>query len=236
MGRYPLKIAADNRFISFLRHIESMPSDSLVYQSLLINKELPEKLNCLTHLKNIEYSTSAISILSCSKSATKLALRQAYTTYWKIKLHQNPKGNFLAELNKDFCYETYLDTPVHRKLKVPTSKLRTSDHDLEIENGRRMRRPIPRENRICHLCESNSLETELHFLATCSRYSTLRKQFMSNIFKQIPPYEKLTDKRIFEYLFSNQQQQINRDLLNYISNISKKRAGHMKTNNPMSQV
>ena len=187
MGRYPLKIAADNRFISFLRHIESMPSDSLVNQSLLINKELPEKLNCLTHLKNIEYSTSAPSILSCSKSATKLALRQAYTTYWKIKLHQNPKGNFLAELNKDFCYETYLDTPVHRKLKVLTSKLRTSDHDLEIENGRRMRPLIPRENRICHLCESNSLETELHFLATCSRYSTLRKQFMSNIFKQIPP-------------------------------------------------
>ena len=132
MGRYPLKIAADNRFISFLRHIESMPSDSLVYQSLLINKELPEKLNCLTHLKNIEYSTSTPSILSTSKSATKLALRQAYTEYWKTKLHQNTKGNFLTELNKDFCYETYLDTPVHRKLKVPTSKLRTSDHDLEI--------------------------------------------------------------------------------------------------------
>ena len=51
MGRYPLKVAADNRFISFLRHVKSMPSESLVCQSLLINKELPEKLNGLNPLK-----------------------------------------------------------------------------------------------------------------------------------------------------------------------------------------
>ena len=236
MGRYPLKIAADNRFISFLRHIESMPSDSLVYQSLLINKELPERLNCLTHLKNIEYSTSTPSLLSRSKTVTKLALRQAYKSYWKIKLHQNPKGNFLTELNKEFCYETYLDAPIHRKQKVLTLKLRISDHDLEIENGRRMRPALPRENRICHFCESNLVETELHFLATCSLYNTLRKQFMSNIFKQIPLCEKLTDEQLFQYLFISQQEQITQDLLNYVSNIAKQRADQGKSQVPMSHV
>ncbi len=59
---------------------------------------------------------------------------------------------------------------------------------------------------------------------------------MSNIFKEIPLCEKLTDEQLFQYLFINQQQQIIQDLLDYISNITRKRAEQEKTEFLMSHV
>ena len=220
LGRYPLKLAADNRFISFYRHIENMPQNSLVYQSLLMNKELPQNLSCITHLNNIEHFTSTSSVSNLSKAAMKQSLRQAYKFFWKSKIYETPKGSFLAEINKDFAYETYLNCPI-RKARILTTKLRTSDHNLAIEKGRHSRPVVPREKRLCEFCNLNSVETELHFLSDCSAYSDLRVTFLSKIMKLFPSCKLLKPNNLFQYLFINKE--VVQDLLSFVLTIHDKR-------------
>ena len=53
-----------------------------------------------------------------------------------------------------------------RRLKAFT-KLRLSDHNLMIEEGRRKRPMLPQNERLCDTC--NKLEGEIHFLIECDR-------------------------------------------------------------------
>ena len=55
----------------------------------------------------------------------------------------------------------------------------TSNHDLLIEKGRHSKPKIPREERICNLCNSNEIEDEIHFLFHCSTNEILRKSFLA---------------------------------------------------------
>jgi len=52
-------------------------------------------------------------------------------------------------------------------------------HKLEIESGRFHN--IPRENRLCKLCQQGVVESEFHFLLCCNRYHTLRDKYFGNM-------------------------------------------------------
>ena len=54
-----------------------------------------------------------------------------------------------------------------RKYRNSVVKLRISAHQLLIETGRH--RNIPRDERICELCDKNELENEFHFFASLPR-------------------------------------------------------------------
>ena len=58
------------------------------------------------------------------------------------------------------------------------SKIRCSDHQLEIEKGRHTK--IPREDRICNTC-TKAIEDGNHFLLECLTYKTLREMNDDNI-------------------------------------------------------
>lgn len=57
------------------------------------------------------------------------------------------------------------------KLRYVITRWRLSNHDLEIEKGRR--RDIPRELRVCDRCET--LEDEDHVIFHCPRYEDVRQ-------------------------------------------------------------
>ena len=52
-------------------------------------------------------------------------------------------------------------------------------HKLEIESGRFQN--IPRENRLCKLCQQGVVESEFHFLLCCNQYHTLRDKYFGNM-------------------------------------------------------
>ena len=68
--------------------------------------------------------------------------------------------------------EKYLAVLDVKKIRYFFVNFRVGSHDLEIERGRYSN--IPRQNRICTLCNSSSLEDEFHFLLNCEFYSELR--------------------------------------------------------------
>ena len=70
---------------------------------------------------------------------------------WKIKIIQ--------EIKNILCYENYLELPFY--LRNPLTKLRISNHSLQVETERFNLPPLPIDQRKCFFCE-NFIEDELH--------------------------------------------------------------------------
>ena len=70
---------------------------------------------------------------------------------------------------------------------------RIGAHDLEIETGRH--RNIPRENRKCKVCISNSVEDEYHFLLNCDFYTDIRCEYIPSKYHSIHKFNILMSSK-----------------------------------------
>ena len=91
-------------------------------------------------------------------------------------------------------FENYLSIITSQKDRISLTKLRLSNHQLNIEKGRHDN--IPKEMRFCPFC-TNSVENEVHFLIQCKTYDTLRKNFMvkysnNENFKNLDPIKQFS--------------------------------------------
>ncbi|KAL3686391.1 hypothetical protein R1sor_008965 [Riccia sorocarpa] len=68
--------------------------------------------------------------------------------------------------------QAYLTESFPLKIRHLIAKYRISSHDLQVEVGRW--RNIPREQRICTLCDLQKVENEYHVILACPRYSHIR--------------------------------------------------------------
>ncbi len=62
----------------------------------------------------------------------------------------------------------------YKKLRSTLTRYRLSGHKLMIETGRHRQTWLPPEQRLCSHCDLNQMETELHFLTECSKYTDIR--------------------------------------------------------------
>ena len=80
--------------------------------------------------------------------------------------------------------EPYLLQFTNKTQRRMLTKLRLSDHKLEIGAGRHQRPKVDQEKRICRLCKISEVEDEIHFLMQCNLYkqfTRLRKDFHSSL-------------------------------------------------------
>ena len=105
-------------------------------------------------------------------------------------------------------FDNYL-TNINRKHRVLISKLRISDHKLEIEQGRRTTPTTPRENRLCKFCDT-TIENEQHFITECKLYS--RTPFFNDITNLYPEFTRLNNNQKFIYLMSQENPEITTNL------------------------
>ena len=95
----------------------------------------------------------------------------------KIKSYDENSKLFLYKtLKLSLDKEFYLSNH-NFSLKKCFTKLRVSDHNLEIERGRYFN--IPREERKCKFC--GTLDNEEHFLLYCHKNKNLRKCLFENL-------------------------------------------------------
>ena len=111
------------------------------------------------------FKTESLRKLREDVTRKALAGRSRYVKYMEI----NP-----ALLKPNFIYDNYVPTPKLRAL----TKLRTSCHNLAIEQGRHVRSKKPREERLCHC---NEIEDEEHFVMKCHSYDHVRKPFIGHL-------------------------------------------------------
>ena len=74
--------------------------------------------------------------------------------------------------------ENYLEDLSNPILRKALTRLRLSNHSLNIEKGRHAN--IPRDLRYCPFC-TTSVETETHFILECQMYKDERKQLLYQI-------------------------------------------------------
>ena len=109
-------------------------------------------------------------------------------------IDDSSKLSLYSKLKSEIGIEKYLLEEPSFKNRQMITKLRVSDHTLEIETGRY--KNIPRENRNCKLCK-DEIDDEYHFLLNCKLNSNLRNNLFSEIikviinFKQYEPLDKL---------------------------------------------
>ena len=72
--------------------------------------------------------------------------------------------------------------------QISLTRLRISNHRLQVEQGRYTRPPTARELRLCPICNLGEVEDEEHFLTRCTALSDERRILVN----EITPPETLT--------------------------------------------
>ena len=113
----------------------------------------------------------------------------------KSKLHT------YGTLNKAIGMEKYLYEITNPPVRQSVTKLRFSNHSLNIETGRHKK--IPKHLRFCPSCP-NSIESEIHFLIECKTYSTLRGEILNELTKNTPNFAFYTPTEKFQFVISEE--------------------------------
>ena len=146
---------------ALLENIEMRSNWIITIEKLVNTLQLADKIG--NHLK--------------FKNATRKSIESGWKTWWKKAL-ENPELSrlkFYQEIKEEYQYEQYLDIDNFERRRL-ISKLRCSDHTLEIEKGRHKPENIrkPPEERKCVFCDKGEVEDEKHFLYSCDKYYQIR--------------------------------------------------------------
>ena len=172
-GEIPLALKGYRLMLQYWYRVTNLSNDNLAKKALLENINL--KTNwIITIEKLINTFNLSDSIQSTNKLRydAKKSIHAAFVEHWKNNMRaHNGRLEFYSKYKHTFEFEEYLQIPCFDKRKAIT-KLRCSDHELEIERGRHNK--IPREARLCKVCAMGDIETEEHFLFECSYYEDIR--------------------------------------------------------------
>ena len=80
---------------------------------------------------------------------------------------------------EDSKVEKFVLLNLNRSHRSLLAQIRSGTLPLEIETGRF--RGTKLEQRICKLCDDDQIESEIHFILLCKRYSKSRERFFKSI-------------------------------------------------------
>ena len=106
----------------------------------------------------------------------------------------------------DFFIEHHLESITDFRYRTAITKLRCSSHALEIERGRYQNPKVPRDLRLCPVCQV--VEDEEHFVTNCSINQAERRLLCSKKSCKVPRFSTLSDFDKFLYLLTNNDPQI----------------------------
>ena len=166
-GETPLSLKGLRLMLNFWHRVNNLPENSLAKKALLENINFRtnwiitiEKLLGNLGLTEVTENTMAF------KSKTKEGLASKFSDYWcKTVSSDSSRLRFYKSVKNKHEFETYLNLPIFEQRKIIT-KLRCSDHPLQIEKGRHY--DLPPEIRFCRICPLKAVETEEHFLTSCT--------------------------------------------------------------------
>jgi len=88
-------------------------------------------------------------------------MKKKYISYWNQTLQHPQKLSFYYTFKTNYSLSAYLDLTRKNPSRKSIVKLRISSHKIQIETCRYDK--IPRDERLCSLCNCNKIEDETHF-------------------------------------------------------------------------
>ena len=176
-GEIPLSLKGYRLMLDYWNRLINLPDKCLAKKALIENVNL--RTNWILTIEKLIKTFNLIEVSSKKfKRTAKVNISEYYKTTWKNKLtNQNlPRLQVYKLINSEFTAPKHLDLPYHMRKII--SKIRCSNHQLEIEKGRHTK--TPREDRICKTCAGGAIEDENHFLLECLTYKPLREMYNMN--------------------------------------------------------
>ena len=212
VGRYPLQREALLRNIHFIQYLERKHDDVIVKQAYNYEQMRNDtEITILSSIKTLVVQHNKEEIIKIKSKDLKQIINQIFSIKWQTKVDLCNKGDTYRLVKNKIQFEIYLGCIKNRKHRVAMIKLRVSDHNLMIEKGRRIRPPIPREQRLCSLCKTP--EDETHFLLVCPRY-TNRGALLQQVEHVCPNFKDIPSNELkLSYILSQE----NADLLKTVA-------------------
>ena len=121
---------------------------------------------------------------------------QYYKVSWSNDLHNDTrshgKGNNKLRtyrlFKRIFTFENYLLDIKNINCRKLVTKVRVSDHNLQIEVGGRAIPRIPPEERYYQFCKF-SVEDEFHYIMKCPKHATDRNVLFSSMMLYSPGFD-----------------------------------------------
>lgn len=195
LGRYPLEINIKMRMLNFWLALQkNKPSkiSFLMYKMLRADYES----NIYEHkwirsIKGILESVGRNDFwlqenqtqLSEVKSIVFQTLLDQYKQKWRSTLDTSSKSYNYKLFKTEIELEHYL-THLPRPVYLPIIKFRTSNHRLPIEKGRWEN--VPRAERTCTKCSSNSIGDEFHYIMECKFFKLERQRLIRSYYYNRP--------------------------------------------------
>ena len=160
-------------------------------------------------------------MITLSKYKRKKHVKDALDRKWYNEILTYPKAEGYVCYKTNINFEFYLKVCKNRKERVMFTKLRLSDHCLQIEKGRHCRPKIPREQRYCDFC-TRKIEDEIHFVSECRLYEG-RELLFDYINDAYPNFKNLSIKNKFIFLMSQTNADITKKITKLICTWMEKR-------------
>ena len=189
LGEVPLQMNGLISLLSFWHRTSQMSEDTLVKQAYnlhlqedIFQSEWIASVKFLLQYMDMDIYLQNPTTINKNQfvSACKVKLKGKIIEQWDTHMSNIGSGSklrFYKTLKCSFNRESYLDSVSDYDLRKVITKFRCSDHSLEIEKGRH--RKLAVEERVCKLCLTD-VETEWHFLQSCTVYENIRLQIFGD--------------------------------------------------------
>ncbi len=199
-GRFPLYIYSTIKVIKYWLRLLNMPCHRFpkkCYNMMRIYDK-NGKRNWVTNVRELLFKIGYGYVWNNQNAQPENAfimsltqrMKDIYQQTWLESVDLSPKCLYYKNWKSELCQEYYLSKITVKKFRVALSRFRCSSHELFVETGRYVN--IPRNNRICNICNVNAVEDEYHFLFICPAYENLRKKYLTSYYCDHPNEIKMT--------------------------------------------
>ncbi len=154
-----------------------------------------KQICCEVGLKDCFTNRSVIDLTSARN-----VLFDKFSREWLNSFKNMNKLDLYRNIKSQLGAEKFLELNISKYEKSLLSQLRYGVLPLRIETGRFVNES--REDRICTLCDLNSVEDQLHFLFHCPLYSINRNELYQKARIAITDWDTLSDTDKLIKLFS----------------------------------
>lgn len=190
LGRYPLAINVKARIIALwvncITHGNKLMSQ--LYGIMYGYKfKWDKQVKCILNECGLSYiweSHQWLNVKGLDKEVKRI-LKDQFLQNWNSTIQNSPKCLNYRIFKENLELEPYINILQPKYFKI-LCRFRTCNMKLPIETGRWQN--IPRQNRLCTLCNMNEIGDEFHYLFNCSEIELVnaRKKFMPKYYYTYP--------------------------------------------------
>ena len=216
LGRYPIEINIAKAMTKFWFRLISLPKSRLsshcywfLHKTINLNDSWFDAIKIIInttgqyHIWNNQ--TDLINLPQFQKSKIQnyviQTLKDVYSQSANAKINSESKLYLFKNGTNPQVMSKYLYTLYGRDRRRVFANFRLGTFDLELEKGRHF--GIPRESRICKICNTKNIENEDHFLFSCPPLSLTRSPFIHKISNIHKNFSKMSSIEKIEFLFFN---------------------------------